>query len=721
MYVATCAAGFEPILTNELSSFGAEAQPGPKGAVPFWGALETAYRACLWSRVATRILLPVAEYPASDPDSLYEGARDVEWEEHLAPEGSFSVEVSSSGSPIQHTRYALLRVKDGVADHFRERYQVRPSVDVGKPDVRIHVFLNKETAFLSLDLSGESLHRRGYRLSKAEAPLKETLAAAILYLSGWAREAGPETPLLDPMCGSGTILIEAALLYGDWAPGLGRDYFGFFEWRGHDSGLWADLVKEALSRKEARLKTAWPRIVGYDADRAAVRAAVENIERAGLTGLVHVERRELAHLEKPPKGRGGNEIETGFVISNPPYGERMGSLDAARYLYRCLGRKIKEACEGWRAAILSSRAGAADELGMIPDERYRLYNGPLPCELRVFNVPRGDRAKALSGVHAQASPRSSPHGSDAFSNRVRKNLKLLSGWADQESISCFRIYDADIPEFNVAVDLYENRVHVSEYAPPRSVDPVRAKERFKEVLGSLKDVLGLRREELFIKTRQKQKGKFQYQKRGSAGRLFEVRERGCRFLVNLSDYLDTGLFLDQRTNRTMIREQAGGKRFLNLFAYTGAATVCAAMGGASASVSVDLSSVYLDWARSNLALNGFSENNHRLVRADCLDWLSRAGGRFDLIYLAPPTFSSSKKSKGDLDLQRDHVPLIEMAMKRLNRGGLLLFSTHFRRFKMNLEALSQFRMEDITPRTIPPDFKRNPRIHQTWRITHGGP
>jgi 23S rRNA (guanine2445-N2)-methyltransferase / 23S rRNA (guanine2069-N7)-methyltransferase len=305
-------------------------------------------------------------------------------------------------------------------------------------------------------------------------------------------------------------------------------------------------------------------------------------------------------------------------------------------------------------------------------------------------------------------------------NRLRKNRRTLGGWARREGITCYRIYDADLPEYALAIDLYEDWAHVQEYAAPASVPAGRAAARLNAALTVIPGALDLPADHLVLKVRQRQKGQAQYERQAARGEFLEVGEGGLRFLVNLTDYLDTGLFLDHRRTRGLIRDLAPGRRFLNLFAYTGTATVYAAAGGAAATTSVDLSAVYLDWARRNMARNGFAEGpRHRFVRADCLRWLpAPPAGAYDLIFLDPPTFSTSKRMGDDiLDVQRDHVRLIRDATRLLAPDGILLFSTNFRRFTLERERLASLQLDDIAAATLPRDFARSPRIHACWRIT----
>ncbi len=308
-----------------------------------------------------------------------------------------------------------------------------------------------------------------------------------------------------------------------------------------------------------------------------------------------------------------------------------------------------------------------------------------------------------------------------LANRLVKNRKHLAKWLKREGISCYRLYDADLPEYAVAVDVYEGErcwVNVQEYEAPKSIDPKSARRRLREALGVIPEVLDVPQDQVFFKVRRQQKGAAQYERLAEHRRFFEVGEHGLRFLVNFEDYLDTGLFLDHRDTRRLVGELAAGKRFLNLFAYTGTASVYAAGGGAVSTTSVDLSNTYLDWARRNLALNGFSGPEHELIQADCLRWIEQAAGRrrFGLAFLDPPSFSTSKRMTATLDVQRDHVALIRAALRLLESDGVLVFSNNLRRFRMDLDALSDLAIENITAATLPKDFARNPHIHGCWKI-----
>ncbi|MDX1252500.1 MAG: bifunctional 23S rRNA (guanine(2069)-N(7))-methyltransferase RlmK/23S rRNA (guanine(2445)-N(2))-methyltransferase RlmL [Gammaproteobacteria bacterium] len=725
-FFATTAKGMEPLLTDELRGLGISAIAETRAGVSFEATLAQAYRVCLWSRIASRVLLPLARFEAPTPEALYDGVRAIRWNEHLAQDGTLAVDFSAVQSRITHTHFGALKVKDAIVDQFRERYGVRPSVARERPDVRVNVHLRRDEATVSIDLAGESLHRRGYRQEGVEAPLKESLAAAILLRAGWPAIARDGGALFDPMCGSGTLPIEAALIAADIAPGLLRPYYGFLRWKGHDAAAWAALLAEAGERREQGLRHL-PPIVGYDGDAKAARVAAANVQRAGLQGLVRIEQRELAAVDgAPAHGRGGTP---GLVIVNPPYGERLGQIEELRPLYRLLGDKLKEYFHGWKAAVFTGNPDLGKHIGLRARRIHTLYNGAIECKLLSFDVvpewyvgfhARGGEAVSTPAptpvsVLAPAAPPSA--GAQMFANRLRKNLKTLGRWAEREGVHCYRLYDADLPEYALAVDIYEQWVHVQEYQAPRTIDPAKAEARLREALAVIPEALGVPAGHVFFKVRQRQKGKAQYEKLDATGEFHEVREGNCKLLVNFSDYLDTGLFLDHRPTRLLIQQLARGKRFLNLFGYTGAATVHAAMGGAAATTTVDMSNTYLDWAKRNLALNGFGGRNHPFIQADCLAWMEQEQGRYDLIFLDPPTFSTSKRMADTLDIQRDHVALIKAAVRLLASGGVLIFSNNFQRFKMDREALAGLTIEDITRATLPKDFERNPRIHNCWRIT----
>jgi 23S rRNA (guanine2445-N2)-methyltransferase / 23S rRNA (guanine2069-N7)-methyltransferase len=725
LYITT-PAGAAELAADELAAFGIAETKVQRGGVACSASLEQAYRACLWSRVANRVLLAVAEFAAPTPEALYDGVRTVEWSEHLAADGTLAVECTSTRSVITHTQFAALKVKDAVVDQFRERTGVRPNVDVATPDVRINLHLDRDVASLAIDLSGESLHRRGYRGAQGAAPLKENLAAAVLLRAGWPKLVAT-TPgalgFVDPLCGSGSLAIEAALIAGDVAPGMLRNYFGFLRWHGHDEALWQRLLGEATERRRAAAPSL-ERVAlrAYDRDAGAVRATLDNAARAGFARVLHAECRELADLPPPP-------APVGLLAANPPYGQRLGDGDDLTALYALLGEKLRELFVGWQAAVLTGNPPLGRELRIKAKRTHVMFNGPIECRLLRFDIDAKHfeikRAPGAMPVFDAEAARARP-GAAMFANRLRKTLGSLGAWARKEGIACYRVYDADMPEYAFSIDVYasalgadaQRAAYVQEYAPPATIAADKARARREEAFSAIPEVLGLPPGRVFVRTRRKQKRGAQYEKLAERGEFELVYEGGLSFEVNFTDYLDTGLFLDHRPTRARLRELAAGKTFLNLFAYTATASVFAAAGGAKATTSVDLSRTYLDWARRNLDRNGFrDERQHRLLQADVLTWLEEpAAERYDLIFLDPPTVSRSKRMAGDLDLQRDHVALIKATLLRLAPGGLLIFSNNFRKFRLDAAGLTDLDVVDVTPATIPKDFARSPRIHQCFEI-----
>jgi len=714
-FFASCPPGVADLTAAELRECGATQTAEFKLGVQFEGTLETAYRACLWSRTASRVLMPLARFEATAPDALYRGVAAIPWHEHIAAKGTFAVDFAGSSSGIKHTHFGALKTKDAIVDQFRERSGERPSVQLEQPDVRIDVRLDNDRATLSLDLSGESLHRRAYRARGVAAPLKENLAAAILLRSTWPAIAKAGGGLVDPMCGSGTLLIEAALMALDIAPGSMRNHFGFINWLGHDAELWRRVHDEARDRRAA---TADRRIDirGYDSDSGAVRAAIENVERAQLRHTIHVERRDLAALVRD----GG---EQGLLVTNPPYGERIGDQDRLRDLYSLLGERLRSQFVGWKAAVFTGNPPLAKFLDINARRTHTLFNGRIECRLLRFEIEPESAKKTPEERREEVLARP---GAQMFANRLTKNLKEAVKWARRESVSCFRVYDADMPEYAFAIDLYgdgenEQWAYVQEYAPPRTVEISAAGKRRNEVLAVVPDVLKLPRDRIYLRERRQQKGTAQYEKLDTADEFHVVREAQYKFRVNFQDYLDTGLFLDHRLTRRYVGELARGKRVLNLFAYTGSATVYAAGGGAIATTTVDMSRTYIEWARRNLALNQLEGPQHVFVQDDCLTWLRDAHGeRYDLMFIDPPTHSRSKRMEDDFDVQRDHAALLNQAARLLSNDGVIVFSNNFTRFKLDTAALSGFEVDDITERTLPWDYRRNRRIHVCFVLKRRG-
>jgi 23S rRNA (guanine2445-N2)-methyltransferase / 23S rRNA (guanine2069-N7)-methyltransferase len=708
-FFATCPKGIESLLADELRHLGAEMVKETRAGVAFESTLAIGYRACLWSRLASRILLPLTSFPAPTPEDLYTGIQSISWKEHLDPAGTMAVDFTTSQSAITHSHYGALKVKDAIVDQMRDEFGIRPSVDTAQPDIRVNVYLLRDKATVSLDLSGESLHRRGYRTQTVQAPLKENLAAAILLRANWPTIAKQGGMLVDLMCGSGTLLIEGAMIAAGIAPGLAREYFGFLRWKQHETTVWTGLLDEARQQRETGLAQL-PPIHGYDHDPLAIRAARDNIKRAGLGNLIIAQQRELDACTP-------EAATTGLVVANPPYGERLGPSSELPALYTELGTQFKKCFPGWHAAVFTGNPDLGKVMGLRAGKMHTLYNGAIECKLLHFEITPENIVGERTPKAFEIRPGSS---AEMFANRLRKDMQHFGRWARRQEIFAYRLYDADLHEYNLAVDVYESDrryVHVQEYEAPDTIDPNKARQRLQHALGVIPVVLDIPRKQMFFKVRKRQKGGTQYEKLSETGEFHEVREGPARFLVNFTDYLDTGLFLDHRDTRVMLGKLAKGKSFLNLFGYTGTASVHAALGGAVSTTTVDMSHTYLDWANRNFELNKLPENKHELNQADVLVWLKEnRQRRYGLIFLDPPSFSRSKRMEDTLDVQRDHAALITDTTALLEPGGILIFSTNLRRFKIDLEALTGLAVEDITRKTIPKDFERDPKIHQCFRV-----
>jgi len=735
-FLATCPKGLGSLLAPEVVSLGGDSARETVAGVQFSGSLAVAYRVCLHSRLANRLLLELREFGAETGDDLYTGMLSFPWDEHIGTQSTIAIDFSGRSQGIRNTQFGAQRCKDGVVDQLRRKRGNRPNVDTKNPDIRINVRLHRGKATVALDLSGHSLHRRGYRIQPGKAPLKENIAAALLMRAGWLEACEQGQPLIDPMCGSGTLLIEAAMMATCQAPGLGRSFYGFNAWLGHNEAQWHAIVADA--KAQVRPAPSGVELRGYDGDIAAIRRAQASIEGLQMTDLIRVRPRSLSDLNKPSH----RPMPQGLLVCNPPWGERLGEESAMQLLYRQLGEVLHREFQGWRAAVVTSNPRLGRAIGLRSHKQYALSNGALDIQLLLFNLeasnrlaepdnkgdlsiweaPSGAKQGQATGEKQTKAPLSRQDlsaGAAMFANRLRKNLRKLKPWLDRNEVSSYRLYDADMPEYAVAIDLYNGRPHIAEYAPPKQVDSVSANRRFEEVVAGVRTVLEIEDpEKIAIKRRQRQRGSAQYEKVSQRGERFEVSEGPARVLVNLYDYLDTGLFLDHRPLRLRIGAEARGRHFLNLFCYTGVASIHAALGGAHTSTSVDLSNTYLRWYRDNLALNGLSERQHRAERADVRAWLQACERTYDLILLDPPSFSNSKSTEASFDVQRDHVALIEQAVKVLSLSGTLYFSNNRRGFKLDSSIFDRYRVTDISAETIPEDFARRTDIHQCWRIQH---
>jgi len=733
------------LLARELVGLGAADVRERSTGVTFSGTVAIAYRACLWSRVANRVFLELARFDAADAEAFYTAVRKIDWTRHLGSGATLACDFSGHHPTLTHTHFGALKLKDAIVDSIRDACAWRPNVELERPSVRVHAHAHDTQIVLSLDLSGESLHRRGYRGAAGEAPLKENVAAGVLMRAGWPELAAQGAQFLDPMCGSGTFVIEAASIAADRAPGLTRDYFGFLGWAGHDAEVWNQLCEEARERARAgdarvvHASRGGGLIRGQDRDPIAIRNARANAERAGVQELVQFDVGPLAAAAPitTPSQPAIATVSTGLVCTNPPYGVRLEDRETARVVHRELGAVLRERFQGWNAAVRTGAPELGLELGIRAHRTHTVWNGAIECRLLRMKVDTGSAREPGRLGKSESNLRDSP-GAQMFANRLAKNLKKQQAWAERSGVSCYRLYDADMPEYAFAIDIYRTIaessspapaaasgadfltwLYVQEYAAPAEIELEAVRKRRGEALSTLSDVTGVAAERVRVRTRRKTKRGEQYDKLQDRANYHVVLEDGLKFLVNFDDYLDTGLFLDHRLTRARLRAAAAGKRFLNLFAYTCTATVYAAAGGAASTTSVDMSNTYLNWAQRNFELNGLTPDRNGLVQADCLVWLqeaSRGRERYDLIFIDPPTFSNSKRMEGVLDVERDHPALLDGCARLLAPGGLIVFSTNSQRFRLD-ESLSQrYDIRDISAKTLPRDFERNPRIHRCFEV-----
>ncbi|MCM2132037.1 bifunctional 23S rRNA (guanine(2069)-N(7))-methyltransferase RlmK/23S rRNA (guanine(2445)-N(2))-methyltransferase RlmL [Larsenimonas rhizosphaerae] len=716
-YCVTCPWGLEGLLEVELGELGAEVVRQAPASVFVRAPLEIVYGILLRSRLANRVIVVLGQFEADGGEGLTEASAEIPWETILLPGKRLRVDFHGRTDQVRHTMFGAQCIKDGIVDRWMRHFDTRPEIDPKHADSRIYAHLHRGRLTLGLDLSGDSLHMRGYRLDGAQAPLKENLAAALLFRAGWPAMAEHQAPLIDPLCGSGTLVIEAAMMAVGAAPNAYREFFGCENWAAHDEALWEKCVTDARTETRRNIKHSSLKLLGFDRDAAAIDAARNNAKRAGVSSLVEF---SLQPVEAwTPEATSGTP---GLVMTNPPYGERLGDIPELIPLYAALGHKTRQLGVGWKLAVFTGNPELGHRLGLRAHKRYNFRNGALECKLLICPIeeaqvqPAGETSAPQED--AQAAAPVPGEQAQMLINRLVKNRRQLSKWLRKSGVTCYRLYDADMPEFAVAVDVYDQDVHIQEYAPPRNIDPRQAERRLMDAVAAVTQVMEVSPERVHLKTRQRQSGTSQYERQSRSRHALTVTEGEARFKVNLRDFLDTGVFLDHRPARRWVGEHASGKRVLNLFCYTATATVHAALGGARESVSVDMSNTYLEWAEENYRLNRLDLRRHTLERADCMDWLATARGEYDLIFMDPPTFSNSKKMRGVLDIQRDHVSLIDKAMKRLSPMGTLLFSNNLRRFKLDPDVAERFAVTACGDDMLDPDFKRRPNIHHVFMIRH---
>lgn len=702
-YLAVTSNGLENLLAQELEQLGLTSVKPVQAGVKFKASNEQIYRACLWSRYASRFVKVLSEFTCQDDMDLYLAASSINWINHFHSSKKFIVDFNGTNREIRNSQYGAMKVKDAVVDCFNKKNLPRPNISKDRADVRVHVRLHRDKALIGLDMVGSGLHQRGYRTEAGRAPLRETLAAAIVARSGWKQGQN----MLDPMCGSGTLLIEAAMLAANMAPGVKRQTWCFEALEDFEPEVWAEVKSEANVQARRGVKKTDSRFWGFDNDPKVLRTAKENAKRAGVEELINFELGDASQVTKPA------EFGEGVVVCNPPYGERLGTEPGLIALYTEFGNQLKTQFGGCQASIFSSSDDLLSCLRMRAEKQFKLNNGALQCHQKNYSISQRSEDELVGNKDAQVV-------APDFSNRLKKNIGKIGKWAKKEGLDCYRIYDADLPDYNVAVDVYQDYLVIQEYAAPKSIPEETAKRRLTDVIRASIKVTGVDTNNVVLKVREKKKGSSQYNKLAAKSSKLHVNEYGAQLIVNLYDYLDTGLFLDHKVTRRKLGEMASNKDFLNLFAYTGSATVHAALGSAKSTTTVDMSNTYLEWAKENMKLNGQVGRQHQYIQADCLQWLEKANGSYDLIFIDPPTFSNSKRMEQSFDVQRDHVTLMTNLKRLLREEGTIVFSNNKRHFKMDLKALEELglKAENISDKTLPLDFARNKHIHNCWVITH---
>ena len=750
-FFATCPKGFEKLLAQELDGLRIKKVRPLGGQVAFYGSLADAYRVCLWSRLTSRVILVLDRVGAATSDALYEDLSHIAWEDHIGPHATIAVSAHGINDQLRNTNFIAVRTKDAIVDRLAAKRGSRPMVNTLAPDVTIVVRVSRNRATVGIDLAGEALFKRsltgGRGPAREFAPLRLDYAAALLYLQA---QTAASTPLFSPDAplpallfpGAGALAQEAAGMALDVAPGILRARWGMTGWAGHDDDAWQDLLAEADERAE---KGQERQVTLYAADsRPKAKEAVLYTLRAG--GLkADVQFLPASELLKHAEHFTGVVADLSWTKEEPTL---QGSAYATLGLFA-----------GQASTLLTSDTNTDTVLRATPSQTLSVYVGNSIATMRSYPAANAEGAIDDAAKTADASANSSeltsvPAGptvmvnnqpvsvlvpaSDQFAARLTKVAKLRAKWARKNDVSCYRVYDADLPDYAVSIDIYKGAtkpttwLQISEYAASKEIDPDLAKRRLLDVLALAPRILGAPSSNVNLRTRTRTKGGSQYSDEGSAAdnsrkEMLLIDEGGLLFEVNFASRLDCGIFLDHRDTRAEIRElmkSAGpAKSFLNLFAYTGTATCYAADGGALHSTTVDLSKPSLEWAKRNMKRNGFDGEEHEFVQADVLSWITEmrhTKNRWNVIFCDVPTFSNSSRMKQtSFDVQRDHAELIIGISRLLTRGGVAIFSCNLRTFKPDVEKIQRAGViiEDITSETIPEDFSRNQKIHHAYKIS----
>ena len=764
-FLAVCGFGLESLLCRELQQLGYDATSDSAGHVRFSGDESAIARCNTWLRTADRVLILLGESRCTDFDELFSLVSTCGWERWIGPEDAFTVTAHSVRSQLSSVPAIQRTVKKSVAQRLMQAHSVSQLPEQGV-NYAINLGLVGDLAKLTIDTTGISLHRRGYLTRYPRGALKETLAAGLVKLSFWERNR----PLLDPFCGTGTILIEAAMIGCNIAPGRNRN-FASESWPQVPQAIWDEVRRDADQQQLEDLEI---RLIGMDVDAYALKQARAAAEWMGVEQSIHFQpasfdraaskrkygcvvtnlptstsqNRSSKHQSPADRPSPGDRPSNSAFKSNA--GQQRTSQDA---MIRAIPEVLRK-FPTWSHFILSDHPQFEKLIGRAANKKRKLYNdrnqcffyqyaGPKPPTIEdEFDVqndvdhnaanqsaadevkqtaekqkyPRPSAASQLPAAFGELTPKCHEQA-ELFARRLVKRAKHLRRWPSRQGISCFRLYERDIPEIPLVVDRYEDHLHITEYERPHDRDPALHASWLDLMARTASKTLEVPPEKVFFKRRGRQQGDLQYQQVDAQKYEIEVSEGGLKFLVNLSDYVDTGLFLDHRITRSMVRDEVRGKRFLNLFAYTGAFTVYAADAPAISTVTVDWSNQYLQWAQRNLELNGFLGDQHQFVRADAATFVAGLPEKtlFDLAVIDPPTFSNSKRTEDIWDVQAGYAKLLNDVLRRMDTGGIIYFSNNYRRFKFDADQIEASEKHEISNQTVPPDF-RNRRIHRCWRI-----
>ena len=702
-FISTCGTGLEDLVVGELESFNARITSSTRGVIHWSAPLEAGYRACLWSRFSSRVVLVLSTYEIGSSDDLYEGAKSINWQDHLSETDSLAVDcVLTAQGPITNSMFGALRIKDAVVDQFRDRFGTRPKVQVQRPSVRIYLQVHGNRALLGLDLSGEGLHRRGYRAASGPAPLKENLAAAIIGLSGW----GGECPLFDPMCGSGTLLIEAALMRADSAPGLGRSYFGLTGWRGHQAALWESLIAEAVEREAASQHQQWPPLIGYDGDRSAVRAARQNVARAGFEDRITIEQQEFHQLKSKMK-------QAGVLVCNPPYGERLSDSQSVKHLYRHMGECFQREFSDWRISIFTAAPDYADRFKIRFDKSTKIFNGPLACRLFSGSPLPASEPAALKDW--KLGHELTGKEDTELSNRLKKNFRKLHPWAVEQTLDWYRLYDRDLPQFNVAIDVAGDQFFISEFPPPPGKQQQKADDRFSQVTRTVRSLFEVGRDQVMVnRSRALKKPP---KKRAARPKLFELREGGAVYLIGMENSRELSFFPDQRFVRRLLGETDGRTTMLSIFDTSGGGTVSGVLGGAKKTTTIVGSARDKESLSITFSRNGLHPVNHAIVHDEIMGWLKRNRDPFDLIYVCfrKRRYGQTKSSR--FDVFSDHPYLLDRAIANLAEGGRVIVSSLIASFDIAPSVVTKYGCKDLSRELSSQDLPRSGRNFRCWEIS----